>query len=155
MIPFSDMLRDGVWITATVGFFLACRVIYRRLGHSLLHPVLWSTLLLVGLVAITHPPISAYQTETAPLVWLLGPAVVAMSVPIWERRSLILANWRVLAALVCLSLICAIGSLVLLRGLLGDEVARALTLKSVVALDNFGNGRGTLSQRVKQIDSSH
>ena len=72
------------------------------------------------------------------MVWLLGPAVVAMAVPIWERRSLILANWPVLAAVVCLSLICAIGSLVLLRGLLGDEVARALTLKSVVALDNFG-----------------
>jgi putative effector of murein hydrolase len=72
------------------------------------------------------------------LVWLLGPAVVALAVPIWERRSLILANWPVLAAVVCLSLICARGSLVLLRGLLGDEVARALTLKSVVALDNFG-----------------
>src|SRR6202040_1362795 len=65
-----------------------------------------------------------------------------MAVPIWERRSLILANWPVLAAVVCLSLICAIGSLVLLRGLLGDEVARALTLKSVTAPVALSIARG-------------
>jgi putative effector of murein hydrolase len=133
MIPFSNALRDGIWIAATVGAFLICRVLYRRFNRPLLHPVLGSTLLLVALVAVTHHPVSSYQRETAPLVWLLSPAVVAMAVPIWKHRSLILANWQVLATVVAVSLLCALGSLVLLRGVLGDDVARSLTVKSVTA----------------------
>lgn len=92
MMPLPDILGEVCWIAATVGSFLICRMIYQRLGQPLLHPVLWSTMVLVVLIGITHHPLSAYRQETAPLVWLLGPAVVAMAVPIWERRSLILAN---------------------------------------------------------------
>jgi putative effector of murein hydrolase len=108
-------------------------MIYYRVGHPMLHPVLWSTILLVVLVRAAHHPLVSYSQETAPLVWLLGPAVVAMAVPIWDRRALIFANWLLFAAVVAVSLISAIGSLLLLRSLIGEELARALTVKSVTA----------------------
>jgi putative effector of murein hydrolase len=142
MMPFPDILADVCWIAATVGSFLICRMIYQRLGQPLLHPVLWSTIVVVVLIGITHHPLSAYRQETAPLVWLLGPAVVAMAVPIWERRTLILANWFVLAAVIVMSLVFAVGNLYLLRGLLGDDLARALTLKSVTAPVAISIARG-------------
>jgi putative effector of murein hydrolase len=91
MMPLPDILGDVCGIAATVGSFLICRMIYQRLGQPLLHPGLWSTMVLVMLVGITHHPLSAYRQETAPLVWLLGLAVVAMAVPIWERRP---HRWR-------------------------------------------------------------
>src|SRR5260221_3102842 len=75
MMPLPDILGEVCWIAATVGSFLICRMIYQRLGQPLLHPVLWSTMVLVVLIGITHHPLSAYRQETAPLGWLLGPAV--------------------------------------------------------------------------------
>jgi putative effector of murein hydrolase len=129
----SRLLEHGGWIGMTIASFLLCRIIYRRLGHPFLHPVLWSTVLLVALVNAAHHPLYSYRQETAPLVWLLGPAVVAMAVPIWDRRALILANWRLFAAIVAVSLVSAIGSQLLLQGLIGMELARALTVKLVTA----------------------
>ena len=61
MMPIPDILGDVCWIAATVGSFLICRMIYQRLGQPLLHPVLWSTMLLVVLIGITHHPLSAYR----------------------------------------------------------------------------------------------
>jgi hypothetical protein len=57
-------------------------------------------------------------------------------------RSLILANWFVLAAVIVMSLVFAAGNLFLLRGLLGDDLARALTLKSVTAPVAISIARG-------------
>jgi putative effector of murein hydrolase len=79
------------------------------------------------------PPVIRLPAGNCAPCLALGPAVVAMAVPIWERRSLILANWFVLAAVIAMSLVFAVGNLYLLRGLLGDDLARALTVKSVTA----------------------
>jgi len=135
------MGRDAVWIGTTLISFFFCRHVYLRLGHPLLHPVLWSTLILVAVVSLTRHPISAYCQETAPLVWLLGPAVVAMAVPVWDRRALIAANWRMFTAIICLSLTFSIGTLIVLRPFLGSEFLRALTLKSVTAPVAIGIAR--------------
>jgi putative effector of murein hydrolase len=113
--------------------FFACRKIYLRLGHSLLHPVLWSTLVLVAIIGITRHPISAYREETAPLVWLLGPAVVAMAVPVWERRALIIGNWRMFAAVIGASITFSIASTVVLAHFVDLQLVRALAVKSVTA----------------------
>jgi putative effector of murein hydrolase len=69
MITTSILLHDGLWVGLTLAAFGCFRFIYRPLKQPLLHPVLWSTLFLVLLVAITHHPLSAYEQETAPLVW--------------------------------------------------------------------------------------
>jgi putative effector of murein hydrolase len=36
----------------------------------------------VLLLALGRHPVATYREESAPLVWLLGPAVVAMAVPV-------------------------------------------------------------------------
>lgn len=133
MTAVETILRDGLWLSITVAVFFACRKVYLRLGHPLLHPVLWSTLVLVALVLVTHHPISAYREETAPLVWLLGPAVVAMAVPVWDGRSLIVRNWRMFVAVVGASITLSIASTVMFGQFFDPELVRALSVKSVTA----------------------
>jgi putative effector of murein hydrolase len=38
---------------------------------------------------ITHTPYPVYRDATQGLVFLLGPGVVGLAVPIWARRALI------------------------------------------------------------------
>jgi putative effector of murein hydrolase len=133
MIAPESILSGGLWLAITVLAFFGCRKLYLRSRHPLMHPVLWSTLLLVALVKLTHHAVVAYQQETALLVWLLGPAVVAMAVPVWERRALIVANWRMFAAVVSASIVFSIGTMVELQHFFDLQLVRALALKSVTA----------------------
>ena len=133
MTAVESILSDGFWLAITVVAFVACRKVYQRLGHPLLHPVLWSTLVLVALVALTRHPVVEYRQETALLTWLLGPAVAAMAVPVWERRTLIAGNWRMFAAVVGASITFSIGTMVVLQHFFDLQLLRALALKSVTA----------------------
>jgi putative effector of murein hydrolase len=128
-----DLLHDAIWIGATLAIFFGCRAIYRRRPHAALHPVLWSTVVLVALVVVTRHPLASFQAETRPLVWLLGPAVVAMALPVWERRILIAQNWRMFSVVISASLMLSLGTVLLASPLLGPDLGRALAVKSVTA----------------------
>jgi putative effector of murein hydrolase len=56
-----------------------------------------------------------------------------MAVPVWERRSLITANWRMLTAVVGVSIGFSIASMLFLGYFLDKELVRALTMKFVTA----------------------
>jgi putative effector of murein hydrolase len=133
MMASESILSDGLWLAITVLVFFACRKVYLHLRHPLMHPVLWSTLVLVALVALTRHSVVEYRQETALLPWLLGPAVAAMAVPVWERRTLIAGNWRMFAVVVGASIAFSIGTMVELRHFFDLQLVRALALKSVTA----------------------
>lgn len=128
-----DLLHDGLWLSITLLAFFVCRRVYLRSNHALLHPVLWSPLLLVAILAVAHHPVSVYRQEAAPLVWLLGPSVVAMAVPVWERRALIIDNWRMFVSVIGASIAISIASLLVLAQFFELQLVRAMTLKSVTA----------------------
>jgi putative effector of murein hydrolase len=70
------------WSGITLAVFFGWRRIFVALKHPVLHPILWATLAVVLLLALGRHPVATYREESAPLVWLLGPAVVAMAVPV-------------------------------------------------------------------------
>lgn len=79
-----------LWIAVTVAVFAAIDWMSRRLGRPpYLHPVLWSVPVLIALLWVMDTPYDHYATSTAMISFLLGPAVVAMAVPIWEQRKTI------------------------------------------------------------------
>src|SRR5580700_7087029 len=82
------------WSGITLAVFFGWWRIFVALKHPVLHPILWATLAVVLLLALGRHPVATYREESAPLGWLLGPAVVAMAVPVWQRRQLIAANWK-------------------------------------------------------------
>ncbi len=133
MGPLVAAMPSAAWIAATLAIFFACRALYLRLRVSWLSPVLWSTIIVALLVVLTGQARDAFKAETYPLVWLLGPAVVAMARPVWQQRGLIALNWRLFGSVVGASLLLSLGTLLVVPYLLGPDMARALLLKSVTA----------------------
>ena len=129
----NELLSTVLWSGITVAVFFGWRRIFVALKHPLLHPILWSTVAIVLLLTLTQHPVAGYRQETSPLVWLLGPAVVAMAVPIWQRRALIIANWKSLLLIVVVGIVFSAVSVLVLAPLLGWQEAKSLVPKSVTA----------------------
>ena len=90
----NELFTTIFWSGVTLAAFFGWRRIFLALKHPVLHPILWATLAVVLLLALGLHSVAAYREESAPLGWLLGPAVVAMAFPVWQRRQLIAANWQ-------------------------------------------------------------
>jgi putative effector of murein hydrolase len=129
----NELLATVFWSAITLAVFFGWRRIFVALKHPLLHPILWATVVMVLLLALAQHPAATYRQETAPLVWLLGPAVVAMAVPIWHRRSLIVANWKSLLLIVALGMVFSAVSVLVLAPFFGWQEVKSLVPKSVTA----------------------
>ncbi len=82
------------WLTLTLVVFQALDWLFRRSGRfPLLNPVPWSMLLLGGLLVVTGTSYESYFEGAQFIHFLLGPATVALAVPLYRqfdavRRSL-------------------------------------------------------------------
>ena len=146
----NELLTTGFWSAVTLAVFFSWRRVFLALKHPLLHPILWATLAVVLILALIRYPVTAYREKSAPLVWLLGPAVVAMAVPIWQRRALIVSNWRTLLVVVALGIAFSAVSVLLLGPVLGWREAKSLVPKSVTAPVALGIIREGSSGRAPQ-----
>lgn len=131
-----------LWLTVTLGVFECLDAISRRWGrHPLLHPVLWATPVLIGLLLVTGTPYATYRTATMPLGFLLGPAVVGLAVPIWAARDrirrLALPILLALGAGAVTSIVSAVGILALFgapQEMLATIAPRATTTPVAMAV---------------------
>lgn len=73
-------------LTLTVCFFVAARWLYRVTGkHSWMNPVLLTVLALVLVLKITDTPYSVYFEGAKFVHFLLGPATVALAIPLYRQ----------------------------------------------------------------------
>ena len=124
-----------VWSLVTVAVYFACRWVFLRTRWSLLHPGLTGILASVAILECVGRPYGQYERATAWINWLLGPAVVAMAVPIYELRRIVRANARVLAVVIPLGLGFAAASTTTFLALLHRPraVVAAGALKSITS----------------------
>ena len=78
-------------ITLTLAVFVLAQVLYRRSGSVWLNPVLVSILVIIALLLLAEIPYRNYARGGDLITFLLGPAVVALAVPLYQRR---LEIWR-------------------------------------------------------------
>ena len=125
----------AVWSLVTVAVYFACRWVFLRTRWALLHPGLTSILVMVTILECTGRAYPQYKEATAWINWLLGPAVVAMAVPIYQLRAMVRANARVLAVVIPLGLGFAAASTTLLLAASGRPrpVVAAGALKSITS----------------------
>jgi len=77
-------------LTLTVSVFVSARWLYRRLGRrAWLNPVLLTVLVLVGILTVTEIPYQRYFEGAQFVHFLLGPATVALAVPLYRQLSLL------------------------------------------------------------------
>ena len=75
-------------LTATLVVYVLAQTVYDRLGRTPgANPVLWSVVALGVLLWITATPYPRYFAGAQFIHVLLGPAVVALAWPLWQRRA--------------------------------------------------------------------
>ena len=91
-----------VYLSATPLFGLAATLVvytlvqsaYQRLGQApWANPVLWTVALIAGTLLLTGVSYPTYFAGAQFIHFLLGPAVVALGWPLWERRQALRKRW--------------------------------------------------------------
>lgn len=123
-------------LTATLGVYVLAHAFYTRMAQApWANPVLWSVVVLALGLGLTGTAYPTYFSGAQFIHFLLGPAVVALAWPLWQRRAALHRRGLVfvLAALVggAAAALSAVG----LGWALGlpEEVLRSLAPKSVTA----------------------
>ncbi|HEY0855861.1 MAG TPA: LrgB family protein [Albitalea sp.] len=123
-------------LTATLVTYVVVHAVYERLGRApWANPVLWSVLCIGGVLVATRTPYPSYFAGAQFVHVLLGPAVVALAWPLWQRRAEVRRRGVALTLAALLGGAAAAGSAVGLAWLfdLPADVLRSLAPKSVTA----------------------
>jgi len=74
-------------LTATIVTYVLAQAVYLRLNQApWANPVLWTVLVLAALLTVSGTPYPTYFAGAQFIHFLLGPAVVALAWPLWQRR---------------------------------------------------------------------
>jgi putative effector of murein hydrolase len=113
-------------VALTIGIYALSRRAFLSYGYPLLSPVFLSTLVIITVLSLWRIPFARYKPAEEFMTVLLGPAVVALALPLYRHRHTVLRMLpAVLASVVS-------GSLVSLGAVIA--VARAAGLERVIVV---------------------
>ncbi|TDE87572.1 LrgB family protein [Deinococcus sp. S9] len=107
------------WMALTLLAFALGVLAQARVRHPLMNPTLVATVLVAGVLLLTRTPYDRYAAEVRPISFLLGPAVVALAVPLYRLRALLAREWRALVIGGAAGTLVGVGADLLLPRLLG------------------------------------
>ncbi|MGZ8387395.1 MAG: LrgB family protein [Rhodoplanes sp.] len=150
MISLVDLwvyLSSGplLWLTATLVAYLAADAVSARLRrHPLANPVLIAVVLVSLVLLASGTPFAAYFAGAQFVHFLLGPATVALAIPLVRHMPQVRRLLVPLVAALLIGSLTAIVSAVLLAQALGLDAAtiRALAPKSATAAIAMGTAGG-------------
>ncbi|MDE2417951.1 MAG: LrgB family protein [Burkholderiales bacterium] len=123
-------------LTATLVAYVLAHALYQRVQQApWANPVLWSVAVIASVLLATDVPYPTYFSGAQFIHFLLGPAVVALAWPLWQRRTALRQRWASLLAASVLGGAAASGSALGLAWAfdLPMEVVLSLAPKSVTA----------------------
>lgn len=123
-------------LTATLVVYLLAQAAYSKLDNApWANPVLWSVVVIAGGLLLTGVDYPIYFAGAQFIHFLLGPAVVALAWPLWQRRAELRARYGRLLLAALLGGAAASGSALALGWAVGlpHDVVLSLAPKSVTA----------------------
>lgn len=124
------------WLTVTLLAWLAADRLALACGrHPAVNPVLIAIVLVAVLLHVTGTDFRTYFDGAQFVHFLLGPATVALAVPLWRNRDLVRRNLLPMAAALMVGSVVAIVSAIGIASALGAprDVVVSLAPKSVTA----------------------
>ncbi|PWJ12090.1 LrgB family protein [Jannaschia seohaensis] len=124
------------WLTATLVAYLAAARLSQAAGHSpLANPVLWSVIAVALTLTVTGTEYRTYFEGAQFIHFLLGPATVALAVPLFDNAAEIRRTaLPILAALIAGSGVAVLSAIAMARALgLSDAVILSISPKSTTA----------------------
>ena len=123
-------------LTSTLAVYVVAAAVYERLQRApWANPVLWTVVVLGAVLVATGTPYPSYFAGAQFVHVLLGPAVVALAWPLWQRRAEVRRRGLALLLAAAVGGTAAGGSAMALGWALGlpGNVLRSLVSKSVTA----------------------
>lgn len=118
-----------LWLTVTLGVWVGADRLAAWSGrHPLVNPVLLSILVVAVVLALTATPYAVYFEGAQFVHFLLGPATVALAVPLYRARA------RVRRSLLPIVVALVAGSLTAILSAVGVGMALGLPHEALVAL---------------------
>jgi len=118
-----------LWLTLTLVAYQAGAYLFRRCDcHPLLNPVLTAIVILVVLLKISHTDYQTYFKGAQFIHFLLGPATVALAIPLYRELPYIRKAFVPIAVTLTSGSLTAIGSAVGIAWLLGGSQQLMLTV---------------------------
>lgn len=118
-----------VWIIVTILAFMFASWVNRLAGRTpLLHPVVVGLLLIIGVLKLTDTSYDTYKEGAQFISFLLGPAVVALAVPLYDNLA------RVRTMLVPLLVACTVGALVAALTAIAVGIWLDLSMQTLLSL---------------------
>lgn len=121
-----NVVHFTLLIALTVASYLLTRRLFLALKHPLLNPVFLSTLIIIAVLRGGGLTLADYRPAQGAMTFLLGPATVALALPLYNNRAVLARQALPLLAGV------AAGSLATIAAALG--AGRLLSLGKVVLL---------------------
>ena len=125
-----------LWLTVTLVVWIGADAIARAANrHPIVNPVLISVVVVGAILLVTGTPYQKYFEGAQFVHFLLGPATVAIAVPLVRHRALVLANLVPMACALIAGAVTAVVSVVGVAMAFGvpREVLISLAPKSVTA----------------------
>lgn len=88
MIEFIQQLMDSTLFTLSlsIGLFLGCNALYQYFDRQpLLHPLIWASTLVALTLKLFDIHYSQYFNNASIIMFMLGPATVALAVPLYQQ----------------------------------------------------------------------
>ncbi len=125
-----------LWLTVTLSVYLLAQRLYLAAGSNpLMNPVAISVVLLIVLLNVTDTDYKAYFNGAQFIHFLLGPATVALAVPLYKNLPKLRSVWISASCALALGVFTAASSAVGIAWLAGGSLEAMLSLapKSVTA----------------------
>lgn len=118
-----------LWLTVTVLVYLAALWLYARSGgHSLVNPILLSVAGLVGVLTLTGTPYPLYFDGAKFVHFLIGPATVALAVPLYTQLERLKRMWLPIGVALLVGSAVAIASALAIARVFGASRETMLSL---------------------------
>jgi len=116
-------------LTLTLAAFQCGLWIYQRAGRfALLNPVLIAVVLLVVFLLVTDTDYATYFQGAQFVHFLLGPATVALAIPIYRQFERVRRSWRAMLASLIVGSAAAAGSAIVIGWAMGAGAATIASL---------------------------
>lgn len=115
----QQFLVSIIIVVLTVGIYLLMNRLYMKYSYSFLLPLLTTTIVIIMVLSVFQLPYETYMIGGEWINQLLGPAVVALAVPLYNQRKTLLQKLVPIVVGVIMGSIVGMGSGVLLAKSLG------------------------------------
>lgn len=117
------------WLVLTIVVYLAAMTVYRKSGNRpMFIPVFTGVLVVVGILLATGTPYPTYRSGVNFLTLLIGPATVALAIPLYAQRERIRQLWLPVGAALLVGCLVALLSAIGIAWMFGGTEATMIAV---------------------------